>query len=105
MALILCKNIFKWGDVYFLQLLGTAIGPSATCVWATIYFAVHEMGTLIPNVGTHLPLSIALLTILSEYGLDPLMDPSGKYSKMKQTTLEFSNGNSKSLLNQLISST
>ena len=48
------NNIFEWGDLYFLQLLGTAMGTSAACMWATIYFAVHETETLLPTYGRHL---------------------------------------------------
>ena len=48
MELVMCNNIFVWGDSYFLQLLGTAMGTSAACMWATIYFSVHEMSSLIP---------------------------------------------------------
>ena len=56
MVLVIKNNIFEWGDLHFLQLLGTAMGTSAACMWATIYFTVHEMGTLIPKYGSQLPL-------------------------------------------------
>ena len=49
MKLVMENNIFEWGDLYFLQLLGTAMGTSAACMWATIYFAIHEMGFIIPK--------------------------------------------------------
>lgn len=48
------NNIFEFGDCYFLQLLGTAMGTSAAVMWATIYFAYHEVHTLIPNHGHNL---------------------------------------------------
>jgi hypothetical protein len=48
MNLVMRNNIFEWGNMYFLQLLGTAMGTSAACMWATIYYAVHEIETLIP---------------------------------------------------------
>jgi len=51
MVLVMKNNIFEWGDLYFLQLLGTAMGTSAVCMWATIYFVVHKMGTLKPTYG------------------------------------------------------
>lgn len=47
--LVMRNNIFEWGDMYFLQLLGTAMGTSAACMWATIYFAVHETRKLLPD--------------------------------------------------------
>jgi hypothetical protein len=46
MELVMKNNIFKREDLYFLQLLWTAMGTSATCIWATIYFTVHGMGKL-----------------------------------------------------------
>ena len=52
--LVMENNIFEWDDLHFLQLLGTAMGTSAACMWAMIYFAVHEMGTLIPKYGSRL---------------------------------------------------
>ena len=49
MELVMKSNLFQFGDMYFLQLLGTAMGTSAACMWATIYFGVHESGILIPK--------------------------------------------------------
>jgi len=54
MTLVMQNNIFEWGDLRFLQLLGTAMGTSAACMWATIYFGVHESTTLMPRFGNHL---------------------------------------------------
>jgi len=54
MAIVMRNNIFEWGDLRFLQLLGTAMGTSAACMWATIYFGVHECTTLMPKFGDHL---------------------------------------------------
>jgi len=56
MALVMRNNIFEWGDMYFLQLLGTAMGTSAACMWATIYFGVHESNKLIPTYQNQLSL-------------------------------------------------
>ena len=49
MAIIMCNNHFEFGDLNFLQLLGTAMGTSSACMWATIYYATHEAKTLIPT--------------------------------------------------------
>ena len=58
MKIVMTNNIFQFGDAYFLQLLGTAMGTSAACMWATIYFSVHESDTLIPTFGHHLILYV-----------------------------------------------
>ena len=53
MTIIMRNNIFEWGVLRFLQLLGTAMGTSAAVMWATIYFGYHEAKTLIPKYGDH----------------------------------------------------
>lgn len=58
MKIVMTNNIFQLGDAYFLQLLGTAMGTSAACMWATIYFSVHESDTLIPTFGHHMILYV-----------------------------------------------
>jgi hypothetical protein len=55
MKWIMRNNIFEFGDLYFLQLIGTAMGTSAAVMWATLYFAYREVHTLIPKYGHLLP--------------------------------------------------
>ena len=38
MELVMRNNLFEWGDMHFLQLLGTAMGTSAACMWARYTF-------------------------------------------------------------------
>ena len=52
MTLITTNTIFEWGEMYFFQLLGTAMGTSSVCMWATIYFAVHESSGLMVTFRT-----------------------------------------------------
>ena len=58
MKIVMTNNIFQFGDAYFLQLLGTAMGTSAACMWATIYFSVHESDCLLPTFGHHMILYV-----------------------------------------------
>ena len=51
MRIIMKNNFFEFGDLFFLQLLGTAMGTSAAVMWATIYFAYHEVHTILPKYG------------------------------------------------------
>ena len=46
LTLIMKNNIFQFGDTYWLQLNGTAMGVSPSCAYATLYFAVHEQKLL-----------------------------------------------------------
>ena len=54
MTLVMENNIFEWGDLHFLQLLGTAMGTSCACMWATIYFWIHESTSLLPKFNNKL---------------------------------------------------
>ena len=49
MATIMRNNIFTFGVLHFLQLLGTAMGTSAAVMWATMYFAYWEVKRLLPR--------------------------------------------------------
>ena len=86
--LVMRNNIFEWGDLYFLQLLGTAIGTSVTCGWAKIYFAVHKMGTLIPKYGHCFPLSARFIDDIIGVWVG---DPNGiEWQELKNDTNDFS---------------
>ena len=45
--IIMNKNIFKFGDTYWKQESGTAMGTSPGCDYATIYFGIYKMATII----------------------------------------------------------
>jgi hypothetical protein len=47
LELIMKNNLVQFGDTYWLQLNGTAMGVSPSCVYATLYFASHEQRILL----------------------------------------------------------
>ena len=46
------NNLFQFGDTYWIQIDGTAMGVSPSCTYATLYFSEHEnkMLTLYPEI-------------------------------------------------------
>ena len=54
MWVIMKTNIFQFGVLYFLQLLGTAMGTSTAVMWATLYFAWHEHHCLLSKYASNL---------------------------------------------------
>jgi hypothetical protein len=44
---VMTENIFQFGDTFWLQIDGTAIGTSCACLFATMYMALCERATLL----------------------------------------------------------
>ena len=42
LSLIMKNNLFQFGDTYWLQTDGTAMGVSPSCSYATLYYCAHE---------------------------------------------------------------
>ena len=42
LEIIMDNNVFQFSNTYFHQLSGTAMGTPPACMWATLYFSVHE---------------------------------------------------------------
>ena len=48
--LVMRNNIVQFGDSYFLQLVGTAMGTSVAVVFANLYFGWHKKTLLLPKI-------------------------------------------------------
>jgi hypothetical protein len=42
LQLVMENNVFQFDDTYWHQKTGTAMGTSAACMYATLYYAYHE---------------------------------------------------------------
>ena len=47
MKIIMRNNHFEFGDLNFLQLLGTLMCTLSACMWATIYYGKHKATTIL----------------------------------------------------------
>ena len=54
--IVMCWNLFEYGDCYFRNNIGTAMGTPAAVLWAIIYFHWPETKVLIPKHGENMPL-------------------------------------------------
>ena len=52
--LVMRFNIMKFGDTFFLQKIGTAMGTSCAVIFANLYYAWHEKTVILPKyLSTH----------------------------------------------------
>ena len=54
LELVMTRNIFQFDDTYWLQTDGTAMGTSAACMYAMLYYAYHERQSILPTHGRNL---------------------------------------------------
>ena len=55
-ALVMCWNIFEYGDCFLKQLTDTTMGTSTTMMLAIICFSMHKKHVLLPRYKMHMPL-------------------------------------------------
>ena len=44
---IMTHNVFKFGDLFLVQFTGETLGPSSAPMYATLYFANHEINIVL----------------------------------------------------------
>jgi hypothetical protein len=54
LEIIMTRNVFEFDDTCWLQIAGTAMGTSCACMFATLYYALHERLSLLPHYHTQL---------------------------------------------------
>ena len=91
MVTIMRNKIFEFGGCYFLQLLGTAMGTLTEVMWATLYYAYHEVHTIISNHGNNL-LYYTYISMTSLQSGWAISQPTGTPSAKTSTILEYSLG-------------
>ena len=76
--IVMYWNIMEYGDCYFKNISGTAMGTPAAVLWAIIYFHWPETKMLIPKYGEKMPLLtrfiddiFAVILVGGEDGLTP----------------------------------
>lgn len=71
LELIMSYNLFNFGDCYFLQLAGTAMGAPCAPEWATLYYCIFELDIIprFPELGyykQYIDDGLGLWTLLHE---------------------------------------
>jgi hypothetical protein len=82
--LIMRWNIFKFGDTLWKQLSGTAMGTPPACVYATLYFAIHELA-----MPTHLQGCLALYKRYIDDGIGIWTGPESLWTEFQAWTNSF----------------
>jgi hypothetical protein len=54
LRLVMTNNVFEFGDSFFEQLCGCAMGTPVACIYATIYYAYHEKKRLLTRYSNNL---------------------------------------------------
>ena len=49
LKLVMTTNVFQFGNTWWKQLIGTAMGTPCACVYATLFFAYYERTYIIPK--------------------------------------------------------
>ena len=54
LRMVLQNNVFEFGDSFFEQRSGCAMGTPVACIYATLYYAYHKRHMLLPKYANNL---------------------------------------------------
>jgi hypothetical protein len=54
LEIVMTRNVFSFDDTFWLQIAGTAMGTSCACMYATLYYALHERQSILRSHGHQL---------------------------------------------------
>ena len=54
LTIVMENNIFQFGDLWYHQVSGTAMGTSVAPIYALLYYGIHENNSLLPEFGRHI---------------------------------------------------
>ena len=90
LKIVMTNNVFQFGDTYWIQLNGTAMGTSVACMYATIYYSYHEETRLLnPTVDNGI---IFYRRLIDDAFLIHLPSP-GSYDKLVEDINDFGDKN------------
>lgn len=89
LTLVMKNNIFEFGDTYWLQLNGTAMGTAVACIYATLYFAWKETHDILPNFQKNLIFQRRYIDDVIGIWID---NDEDQWSKYKQELNDFKPG-------------
>ena len=61
LKLVMENSVFKFGETFWLQVIGTAMGTPCASSYATIFFAYFERKNILPTFYTNLPFYIRFI--------------------------------------------
>ena len=75
LQIIMENSIFTFGDTYWRQGNGTAMGTSCACMYAMLFYGLHERCNLLPDTAPTVPLLARFIDDMFGIWIDPTLPP------------------------------